>query len=136
MSTPCIGAPTRMIATAMSSRPAVSARTASRCAKSAAGSQWKYVDNDKSDSGGRRRTYERMLAEIRARLIDAVVVWDLDRLHRRPSNSNTSLGWPGEKRLAVTSVGGDADLSTDNGRLFARSRAWSPTGEICVSGTD
>ncbi|MDT5181978.1 MAG: hypothetical protein QOI29_136, partial [Mycobacterium sp.] len=43
-----------------------------------------YVDNDTSATKGRRHAYERMLDDIRAGYIGAVVVWDLDRLHRRP----------------------------------------------------
>jgi DNA invertase Pin-like site-specific DNA recombinase len=41
-----------------------------------------YVDNDVSASSGRRRPeYERMLADVEAGRIDAVVTWDLYRLH-------------------------------------------------------
>ena len=46
-----------------------------------------YVDNDKSASAGRRPAYERMLSDIRAGSVDAVVTWDLDRLHRRPNRA-------------------------------------------------
>jgi hypothetical protein len=42
------------------------------------------VDDDKSATNGRRTAYEKMLDDIRAGLVGAVVVWDLDRLHRRP----------------------------------------------------
>ena len=44
-----------------------------------------YLDNDISASNGKHRpAYERMLTDIEAGLVGAVVAWDLDRLHRRP----------------------------------------------------
>ena len=45
----------------------------------------RYVDDDVSAySGQARPEYERMLDDLRAGAIDAVVVWHLDRLHRQP----------------------------------------------------
>ena len=43
-----------------------------------------YVDNDTSASKGVRPQYRKMLADINAGEIQAVVVWHLDRLHRQP----------------------------------------------------
>ena len=34
--------------------------------------------------GGRERPDRRMLDDLRGGFLDAVVVWDLDRLHRQP----------------------------------------------------
>lgn len=79
-----------------------------------------YVDNDRSATKGRRPMYERMLNDIRAGAIDAVVAWDLDRLHRRPVELEGFIDLAEAHRIALATVGGDADLSTDNGRLFAR----------------
>ena len=43
------------------------------------------VDDDVSAYSGRiRPEYVRMLVDLRAGFLDAVVVWHLDRLHRRP----------------------------------------------------
>lgn len=43
-----------------------------------------YVDNDVSAYGKKKRPeYDRMLEDIRRGLVDAVVVWHVDRLHRR-----------------------------------------------------
>ena len=52
-----------------------------------------YVDNDISaaDPRKRRPEYERLLEDIKAGRIDAVVAWDLDRLHRRPIELETVL---------------------------------------------
>lgn len=44
-----------------------------------------YVDNDVSAYSGRvRPEYERLLRDISDGLIDALIVWHQDRLHRRP----------------------------------------------------
>jgi DNA invertase Pin-like site-specific DNA recombinase len=80
-----------------------------------------YVDNDMSAYTGRKRPdYERMLADIEAGKLDAVVCWDLDRLHRRPIELEHFMELADRHRLALATVSGDTDLSTDNGRLFAR----------------
>ena len=45
----------------------------------------RYVDSDLSAWGGKRRPeYRRLLEEIEAGLIDALVVYHADRLHRHP----------------------------------------------------
>ena len=61
-----------------------------------------------------------MLADIRDGRIDAVVAWDLDRLYRQPRELEDLIDLADQKHLALATVGGEADLSTDNGRLFAR----------------
>ena len=44
-----------------------------------------YVDNDTSAYSGKKRPeYERMLDDLAAGIRDAVIVYHLDRLHRRP----------------------------------------------------
>lgn len=80
-----------------------------------------YIDNDVSASSGKRRpAYARMLADVEAGKIDAVVVWALDRLHRRPVELERFIDLADRHRLALGSVGGDVDLSTSAGRLHAR----------------
>ena len=59
------------------------------CRKLAGDRGWtvvdEYVDNDVSAYSGKRRPeYERMLADIRDGLRDAVLVYNMDRLTRRP----------------------------------------------------
>jgi hypothetical protein len=71
-----------------------------------------------------------MLDDIRAGVVGAVVVWDLDRLHRRPMELEQFIDLADDKHLALASVGGDADLSTDNGRLFARIKGAVARAEI------
>ncbi len=80
-----------------------------------------YVDNDRSATNGKvRPKYQRMLADIAEGKIDAVVVWDLDRLHRQPRELEDFIDLADAHRLALATVTGDCDLSTDNGRLYAR----------------
>ncbi len=80
-----------------------------------------YIDNDVSASSGKRRpAYERLLADVEVGKVDAVVVWALDRLHRRPAELERFIDLADRHGLALGSVGGDVDLSTSAGRLHAR----------------
>jgi DNA invertase Pin-like site-specific DNA recombinase len=80
-----------------------------------------YLDNDTSATNGKpRRAYERMLADAREGRVGAVVVWDLDRLHRRPIELEAFMALADDKHLALATVSGDVDLSTAQGRLVAR----------------
>ena len=80
-----------------------------------------FVDNDFSATNGKRRpAYQRMLDAIRDGKISAIAVWDLDRLYRQPRELEDLIDLADEKHLLLATVTGDADLSTDNGRLYAR----------------
>jgi DNA invertase Pin-like site-specific DNA recombinase len=80
-----------------------------------------YLDNDVSAYSGKKRpAYERMLTDIEAGKLNAVVVWDLDRLHRRPIELEHFIDLADTHHLALATVSGDTDLGTDSGRLFAR----------------
>lgn len=82
----------------------------------------RYVDDDISAwSGKHRPEYRRLVEDVRAGLIDAVVVWHLDRLHRHPRELEEFfevVDKAGVSRLAT--VTGDIDLSKDDGRFHAR----------------
>jgi DNA invertase Pin-like site-specific DNA recombinase len=81
-----------------------------------------YVDNDVSAYSGKLRPeYRRMLDDIKQGHRDGVIVYDLDRLHRRPKEleeffeiTNTA----GVYQLA--SVAGDVDLAKPDGQFHAR----------------
>lgn len=80
-----------------------------------------FVDNDVSASSGKRRPeYERLLEGIRGKTVQAVVVWDIDRLTRRPAELETFIGLADTFGLALASVGGEVDLASPQGRLTAR----------------
>lgn len=80
-----------------------------------------YVDNDVSASSGKvRPAYRRMLADVEAGAVDGVIAWDLDRLHRRPTELEAFIALADVHQLALGTVGGDVDLGTAGGRLHAR----------------
>jgi len=80
-----------------------------------------YTDNDISASSGKPRPeYERLFRAIRNGVHDGVIVWDLDRLHRRPAELEEFIDLADDYRIALASVGGDVDLSTAQGRFVAR----------------
>mgnify|MGYP000992427581 CR=1 FL=1 len=90
-----------------------------------------YEDNDVSATSAKPRPeYQRLLADLEAGRIDAVVVWDLDRLTRRPIEIEGFIDLADRRHIALASVGGDVDLSTDNGRLFARIKGAVARAEI------
>lgn len=80
-----------------------------------------YVDNDITATGNKPRpAYQHLLDDIAEGLVDAVVVWDLDRLHRRPIELEEFLDLADRHAIALASVGGDVDLATPQGRMVAR----------------
>jgi site-specific DNA recombinase len=81
-----------------------------------------YCDNDLSAYSGRRRpAYERMLADIEARKITAVIAWHPDRLHRRSAELERYISICEKHRVENQTVtAGMWDLSTPSGRMTAR----------------
>lgn len=81
-----------------------------------------YVDNDVSAYSGKRRPqYERMLADIRDGLRDAVLVYNMDRLTRRPIELEEFTAVCEAAGLRqVTTATADVDLGTDDGLFMAR----------------
>jgi len=83
-----------------------------------------YTDNDVSATRGKPRPeHQRMLGDIATGRIDAVVVWDLDRLYRLPAELEEFLSLAKKYQLELASVGGDVDLSTEQGVLVAGIKA-------------
>lgn len=81
-----------------------------------------YVDNDISAYAGKPRpAYERMLADIAAGTRDAVIVYNLDRLTRRPielEQFTAICERAGVQQFATVTA--DIDLGTGDGMLMAR----------------
>ena len=72
-------------------------------------------------SGKHRPEYRRMLDDMRAGTVDAVVVWHLDRLHRQPRELEEFFEvCDGAGVRSMASVTGDTDLATHDGRFLAR----------------
>lgn len=80
-----------------------------------------FEDNDVSASKVTPRpAYERMVAAIRGGLINAVIVWDVDRLTRQPRELEDVIDFANQYGLRLASVGGETDLATEQGRMMAR----------------
>lgn len=81
-----------------------------------------FVDNDVSAYSGKKRPqYRAMLAAVEQGDIDAVIVWHLDRLTRRPVELEDFFDVcdkAGLKHMAC--VSGDIDLSTHDGQFHGR----------------
>jgi site-specific DNA recombinase len=83
-----------------------------------------FVDNDTSNFTRKSRpAYERMLAQLEDGRLDALVVWDTDRLTRHPIELETIISLSEHHGVALASVGGEIDLGTPQGRLTARIKA-------------
>ena len=81
-----------------------------------------YEDNDVSAYSGKPRpAYGRMLADVEAGKVGAVVAWHNDRLHRSPKELEAFIDLVERTGAALAVVtGGDYDLTTPDGRLAAR----------------
>jgi site-specific DNA recombinase len=81
----------------------------------------RYVDSDISAYGGKRRPeYERMLEEIEAGVVEAVVVYHADRLHRHPRELEDFIDLCQRHKTRLATVTGETDLATHDGQLIAR----------------
>jgi DNA invertase Pin-like site-specific DNA recombinase len=95
------------------------------CAQLATNRGWtiveRYVDSDISAYSGKRRAeYLRMLDDIDAGAIEAVVVYHADRLHRHPRELEDFIDLCHRTQTKLATVSGDLDLSTHEGQLLAR----------------
>lgn len=81
-----------------------------------------YVDNDLSAYSGKPRPeYLRMLADVEAGAVGAVLAWHTDRLHRSPVELETYISACEKRDVPTYTVkAGPLDLSTPSGRLVAR----------------
>ncbi len=91
-----------------------------------------YVDNSISASDKRkaRPQYDAMVRAHAAGQFGALICWDLDRLTRQPRQLEDWIDAAEERGLILVTANGEADLSTDGGRLFARIKASVARSEI------
>lgn len=91
-----------------------------------------YVDNSVSASKRdvRRPSYDRLVADYEAGAFDAIDCYDLDRLTRQPRQLEDWIDAAQESGLIIVTANGEADLSTDGGRMFARVKAAVARSEI------
>ncbi|WP_212721813.1 recombinase family protein [Nocardioides dongxiaopingii] len=96
------------------------------CHKMAASLGWtvagEYVDNDISAYSGKRRPeYERLLDDLTHGEVDAVLVYHLDRLTRRPIELEQFLAVIDTAKVRhVRFVAGHSDITTGDGLLVVR----------------
>ena len=95
------------------------------CRKLAAEKGWPvaeiYVDNDLSAySGAPRPAYERLLSDLEAGVVDAVLVVDQDRLTRYPRELEVFIILADRLGVPLANVSGEIDLGSSDGRFRAR----------------
>lgn len=94
-----------------------------------------YVDDDISAYSGKRRpAYERLLADLRDGLRDGVIVWHLDRLHRRPIELEEFAQVCLAAGATVTTLHGEVDFGNGDGLLVARIMAAVAANESDAKG--
>lgn len=104
-------------------------RQREQCEELAAYRQWDvvetYIDQSKSatDRTKVRPAYDKMVADYKAGAFDAIICYDLDRLTRQPRQLEDWIDAAELRGLALVTANGDADLSTDGGRMYARIKA-------------
>lgn len=102
------------------------ARQLEDCRKLAGERGWEvgdeYVDNDMSAYSGKHRPeYARMLEDLESGARDAVIVYNLDRLHRIPSELEDFIALCDRAGVYdVATVTADIDLGNDDGLFMAR----------------
>lgn len=81
-----------------------------------------YVDNDASAYSGKVRPgYEAMCSDLAAGIRDAVIVYNLDRLHHRPAELEEFVSLCEAAGVnQVATVTADIDLGNDDGLFMAR----------------
>lgn len=81
-----------------------------------------YKDNDVSATSGKPRpNYRRMLADIEAGRIDAIIAWHTDRLYRTIRDLEELVNIVEGHSVAIRTIrAGEIDLSTPTGRMLAR----------------
>lgn len=91
-----------------------------------------YRDNSISASDSRkfRPGYAELQRDYADGLFDALVVWDLDRLTRQPRQLEDWIDAAEGRGLALITTNGEADLTTDGGRMYARIKLAVARAEI------
>ena len=81
-----------------------------------------YIDDDLSAYSAKKRpAYERMLADLAQGRRDGVIVWHMDRLHRRPVELERFVDTCTRAGVRdVVTLSGDIDLAKGDGLLMAR----------------
>ncbi|BCI54681.1 serine recombinase [Mycolicibacterium litorale] len=112
------------------------ARQRAQCAQIIEQRGWKlveeFVDNSISASDARKNRpgYDALVKAYEAGQFNALVTYDLDRLTRQPRQLEDWIDAAEGRGLAVVTANGEADLTTDGGRLFARMKLAVARSEV------
>ena len=104
-------------------------RQCEQCEALAKDRQWEvvetYIDQSKSatDRTKVRPAYDQMVADYKAGAFTAMICYSPDRLTRQPRQLEDWIDAAELNGLALVTANGDADLSTDGGRMHARIKA-------------
>ncbi|WP_220182829.1 recombinase family protein [Sphaerisporangium album] len=80
-----------------------------------------YPDNDVSAYlGSPRPAWRRLLSDIEAGTVDAIVCWHVDRLTRSLRELEDVIDLADRRGIELATVTGEIDLATPTGRLIAR----------------
>jgi DNA invertase Pin-like site-specific DNA recombinase len=110
-------------------------RQVEQCTALASARSWQVTvtlrENDTSASSGKARPeYDKLLALVKAKSIDIVIVAHVDRLLRKLTDLEHLITLAETSGVKVAAVSGDLDLSSDSGRLVARILASVARGEV------
>lgn len=80
-----------------------------------------YTDNDTSAYKGKRRGYQALLVDLESGVVDTLIAWHSDRLHRQPRELEDFIDIINATGIEVHFVqSGELDLATPGGRMTAR----------------
>ena len=90
-----------------------------------------FADNDVSATRSKvRPAYQAMLRAVESGQVRRIVVWDLDRLTRKPSELEAFMDLADRHQVELANVTGDVDLSSVHGRMVARIKGAVARAEV------
>jgi site-specific DNA recombinase len=91
-----------------------------------------YVDQSKSATNKTktRPSYDRLGKDYAAGKFSAIICWDLDRLTRQPRQLEDWIDAAEDRGLLLVTANGEADLTTDGGRMYSRIKAAVAKSEV------
>ena len=91
-----------------------------------------YTDNGVSaySRGVKRPGFDKMTADYERGKFSVVVCWDMDRFSRQPAQLERWIELGESRGLRILTPTETTDLSTDNGRMFARIKAATARAEV------
>ena len=97
-----------------------------------------YIDDNRSayKRNVNRENFERMLADVRAGRIDAIVTWQADRLLRTVEDASAIVTIAKSFGTVIANVVGTIDLSTASGRSASTTWPWPPSTRATCARSD